>query len=437
MIPLEQIYNYILNLANRRANVFFFQDWGRRGLDDCQYLVERSTRHLRYWPTIICHDQEMLDFDRYQDKNIQDQIQYQTAIKSSCLSDLNLRWINWNNVHDKFVLTHSEINSEQVIRYQNQGFETAYFWSHALIALDWYRYAQYDPRLKNIRQDLPLYDFLIYSRGWQGTREYRLKFADIVINKGIMSDCMYKFADKENDVSVMDYQAKNPIYHPADPVMILNHTDRCQVDATASATYDFDDFSHTGISVVLETNFDRPTIHLTEKILRPIALGHPFILASSPGCLGYLRSYGFETFHSAGIDETYDTISDPVERLQAIADVMATIAKKSPKEKRFFYKRVREIAARNRNWFFSAGFQQRIKQELDDNVLSALDRSLRSAHSRLWLEDLKIRRQIHGQEYHRTRVRQRPSFLLLSRAWRQNINRWCDPVFRSNQDRDR
>jgi hypothetical protein len=48
---------------------------------------------------------------------------------------------------------------------------------------------------------------------------------------------------------------------------------------------------------------------LTEKALRPIACGQPFILAATPGSLQYLRSYGFKTF-SGYIDETYDTIQE-------------------------------------------------------------------------------------------------------------------------------
>jgi hypothetical protein len=46
---------------------------------------------------------------------------------------------------------------------------------------------------------------------------------------------------------------------------------------------------------VAETVFDT-RIHLTEKTLRPIACGHPFILAAGPGSLKYLQTYGFRTF---------------------------------------------------------------------------------------------------------------------------------------------
>jgi hypothetical protein len=45
----------------------------------------------------------------------------------------------------------------------------------------------------------------------------------------------------------------------------------------------------------------------------------------------YLRSYGFKTF-GAWWDESYDTIEDPQERMQAIADIVNSIGAKSVDE---------------------------------------------------------------------------------------------------------
>jgi hypothetical protein len=68
---------------------------------------------------------------------------------------------------------------------------------------------------------------------------------------------------------------------------------------------------------VLETLFDDHRWHLTEKSLRPIACGKPFVLMATPGSLQYLRQYGFKTFDGL-IDETYDSIQNPKQRLQAV-----------------------------------------------------------------------------------------------------------------------
>ena len=123
--------------------------------------------------------------------------------------------------------------------------------------------------------------------------------------------------------------------------------------------------------MVLETLFDDSRLHLTEKILRPIACGQPFILAATQGSLEYLRSYGFSTF-SGLIDETYDTIMDPLERLQAIVIEMKRIAQLSQKDKHKLYTELEKIASKNKQLFFSTEWQQKIIREYKSNLEVAL-----------------------------------------------------------------
>ncbi len=59
------------------------------------------------------------------------------------------------------------------------------------------------------------------------------------------------------------------------------------------------------------------SMFLTEKVFRPIAFLHPFILCCTSGSLRQLRKMGYQTFHPH-INETYDTIIDDEERLEAI-----------------------------------------------------------------------------------------------------------------------
>ena len=76
---------------------------------------------------------------------------------------------------------------------------------------------------------------------------------------------------------------------------------------------------------MLETLFDDDRLQLTEKSLRPIACGQPFILAATHGSLQYLQNYGFKTFNDV-FDESYDQIEDPVKRLKAIVALMVQIS---------------------------------------------------------------------------------------------------------------
>ena len=80
-------------------------------------------------------------------------------------------------------------------------------------------------------------------------------------------------------------------------------------------------YMDTYFSVVTETVFDYPYSFRTEKIWKPIAMGHPFVVASNVGYLRDLRNMGFQTFGHV-IDESYDTIDNDQQRLERIANVV-------------------------------------------------------------------------------------------------------------------
>ncbi len=72
------------------------------------------------------------------------------------------------------------------------------------------------------------------------------------------------------------------------------------------------------MSLVAETNFIQAvTERFTEKSVKALAAGHPIILAALPGTLRLLRGVGFATFDPY-IDEGYDGIANPQDRLDAL-----------------------------------------------------------------------------------------------------------------------
>ena len=128
----------------------------------------------------------------------------------------------------------------------------------------------------------------------------------------------------------------------------------------------------TDIEIVLETLFCDQRLHLTEKILRPIACGQPFVLVATHGSLDYLRDYGFKTFDSVW-DESYDQIQDPENRLKAVISLMKQIAGWDAYTKQKRLAQAMEIANHNRKWFFSQEFSDRIVYELETNLRLALN----------------------------------------------------------------
>lgn len=72
------------------------------------------------------------------------------------------------------------------------------------------------------------------------------------------------------------------------------------------------------ISLVPETDFTgRASRRFTEKSVKAFAAGHPVLLAALPGSLRLLRESGFASFDPY-IDEAYDSIADPQDRLEAV-----------------------------------------------------------------------------------------------------------------------
>lgn len=60
---------------------------------------------------------------------------------------------------------------------------------------------------------------------------------------------------------------------------------------------------------------------ITEKTFRHIRDGHPMLWVSAPYTIDMLRYMGFQTF-ARWWDESYDTILDPLQRLNAVIDVL-------------------------------------------------------------------------------------------------------------------
>ena len=80
-------------------------------------------------------------------------------------------------------------------------------------------------------------------------------------------------------------------------------------------------YCDTYFSLVTETVFEYPYSFRTEKIAKPLAVGHPWIVASNTGFYRDMRNLGFQTFDSL-IDESFDLIDNSQDRMDRIAAVV-------------------------------------------------------------------------------------------------------------------
>ena len=93
---------------------------------------------------------------------------------------------------------------------------------------------------------------------------------------------------------------------------------------------------------------------------------------ATAGSLQYLRQYGFQTFDGL-IDETYDTVQDPADRLQAVIAEMKRISDLPTQQKHDLWTELNKIACHNQELFFSDAWQHQLIQEFVDNANQALE----------------------------------------------------------------
>ncbi len=378
------MYHWIQGCTDESVSIYIFRPHGSKNIVDLDFLTKTDAKIVT--PEIVCHDQEPLDFAQNQQINYIDLCNQMHQAGHQCSDNFmhnvrelspyyeNLNFLSmlrlWKprSIFDRYILLHSEKNSIDVEQFSISA-EPAYYWCHGIIARDWYRFAEHDTRL--LQPASTKKTFLLYCRAWTDSREYRLKFLDLLVNSGLESNCQTSIMHQDQEQSLLTYQCNNKNFQPANINELLKLPNNVN-EPTASADYCATDFVETNISVVLETIADSKKIHLTEKTLRPIACGHPFILLAGPESLEYLKSYGFKTF-SPWIDESYDTEQNIVKRMQKIIDEMNRIQQLPFDQKTQIFFQLKNIAEYNKKHFFSNKFFNQIHTELVNNLNHAID----------------------------------------------------------------
>lgn len=247
-----------------------------------------------------------------------------------------------------------------------------YYFYHGFAALDWYHDAQY------IRQDQDVdCAFISFNHVITHSRNYRIALLARLINRDIVqrgniswhADHNETMRELENPHGFLSDISKrlchDSLQHYADlPCKI----DQVVVNGNLSAHFGYHEFctwQRSLLHVVNETVFYQAKLHLTEKTFKPIVAQRPFVLVAAPGNLAYLRSYGFKTF-APWIDESYDNIQDPDDRLDAVADEVAKFAAMSVRELKQVHREMQSVLDYNKQHFFKQ-FRHIIVNELVDN----------------------------------------------------------------------
>ena len=207
---------------------------------------------------------------------------------------------------------HSEHNSADIQKLDSLGYNTVHWFSHAFLCSEYYfkMYSKLDI-VKNYTARPIQSPWICANRL---LRQHRTDFLEMLdLSKGCYSLL-------NPDPNGLTYTGPVPT-HSFD--CHKNHSSEINVEELTPWNTSF-------LHIVSETVWQEK-IHFTEKVFKPVVLHQPFVVLQAPGSLTYLRSYGFKTF-GAWWDESYDSIKDPQERMQAIADIVNWIGAKSVDE---------------------------------------------------------------------------------------------------------
>ena len=237
--------------------------------------------------------------------------------------DCVLDKVLWDDVKQEgeHVVLHSEYNSQDIKQLNARGIPGVHWFAHAYLCSEVYfrHYYKLD-MVRNYKARSLRSSWINANRLIDNKRKYRIEFLNLIdVSKG-----EYSLLDKDPQTG----RTANEIYKYN---TVKTNSFDAHINSSAEICVDeLTPWSTSFLHVVSETVWQEK-IHFTEKVFKPVVLHQPFVVLQAPGSLAYLRSYGFKTFGDWW-DESYDTIEDPKERMQAIADIVNSIGLKSLEE---------------------------------------------------------------------------------------------------------
>lgn len=173
-------------------------------------------------------------------------------------------------------------------------------------------------------------------------RQHRIELLEEMFKAGLVDQAYYSFQGSEPSFidNIIEYKDNFPYcvqnINRLPLKLNINSYDENPVDITPD---DWSYFSNSYFSVVTETMYRyypdgqiiSPGCFFSEKIFKPLAMKHPFIVVGTVGFLATLRSRGYKTF-APYIDESYDLITDPRERMDAIVNEIKRLCSLSDDE---------------------------------------------------------------------------------------------------------
>lgn len=360
----DNIYYYLKSKIPDPV-VFYLHPFGSTHYENLEWMGDIKNRG----PWFVFYDQEPLLIDY--NYELFDQI-----VKS-------------NPFKDPIVLVHTERNSQAAEYLSKQfNFITADYFFHIFAAHDWYRGYQFHSGISDVASRTISKKFISFNRITGNARCYRSFFIAELIENGLLNQghISYSKTCPDNNKNLTNNLIYAKQHYNVDTAYIaksaklLNTIHDLRIDTDVNTPIPNGSMSLGALEacmgsflhVVSETCFWDKKQHLTEKIFKPILLKQPFVLLGCANNLEYLRSYGFQTFNQYW-DESYDVIEDPVQRIQAVVNVIKTICSKSNSELKDILIDMKQILDYNYRKFTSEEFLSSAWIELTTKLDQAYD----------------------------------------------------------------
>ncbi len=208
---------------------------------------------------------------------------------------------------------------------------------------------------KSCQQQTRKHKYICFNREPRAHRKINLMWLK---EKGLLADGLVSFLPKED---ALRFDREKSL--PDDPLFAnlnLAYTNFSShlpllVDADENIHLSFCrrwPFAETYFSILTERvfNCDSGWTLLTPKVFKAMTNLHPFLVIGQKDYLKAIRAEGYKTF-SGFIDESYDEITDPVERTKSVWSEIERLCKMSKQELHNWYYELFPILEHNWNHF--------------------------------------------------------------------------------------
>ena len=369
MIRIDEIYTttfwpYIQQ--NRPGTRVFFCD--PPGTTHPDALFNMGSDSIKETDYVYFHDQEPIHLDAFEP--LFDQV---------CRRSVDLwcdpQWPQYQSTQPVKPRQYGHVVVSEQGEYADQlcaqyGWQAHYYFYHGWACLDWFRGYDQAYLIARARDRSPKKTFMSPNRIVGGQRDHRVLFLYNIFKNGLEDNyisapktCPYegvdiasiaqKYQHVYQDITQVFAQADLPRLFEGEGTQLMH-------------SYQLGNFAEAADSLIYvptETVYFGQRTHLTEKTFKAIALEMPFVLVAPQHSLEYLRSYGFRTF-APYIDESYDLIADPVQRIERVTAILLEIQARSATAKNQLWQELLPIVEHNRNHFYRGGFRDILEVEL-------------------------------------------------------------------------